>query len=72
VIVPDATLREIALAVGTALDREGVHAVLCGGSAATFYAPQVYQSEDLDFVLTFGAEDGAATRRALESLGARR
>ncbi len=70
-IGPDATLREIALTVGTALDREGVHAVFCGGSAATFYAPQVYQSEDLDFVLTFGSEDGAATRRALESLGYR-
>jgi hypothetical protein len=71
VIAPDATLREVAFTVGTALDREGVHAVLCGGSAATFYAPQVYQSEDLDFVLTFGSEDGTATRKALESLGYR-
>jgi hypothetical protein len=67
-IAPDATLRDVAFAVGTALDREGVHAVLCGGSAATFYAPDVYQSEDLDFVLTF-ATDGAIVKRALATIG---
>jgi hypothetical protein len=67
-IAPDATLRDVAFTVGTALDREGVLAVLCGGSAATFYAPDVYQSEDLDFVLTFGT-DGATVRRALGTLG---
>ncbi len=70
-IAPDATLRDVAFAVGTALDRAGAHAVLCGGSAATFYAPDVYQSEDLDFVLTFGSDDAAAARSALESLGYR-
>ncbi|HTD37018.1 MAG TPA: hypothetical protein VK669_05865 [Candidatus Limnocylindrales bacterium] len=68
-IGPAATLRDVAFTVGTALARAGVDAVLCGGSAATFYAPDVYQSEDLDFVLTFGAEDAVAARRALESLG---
>ena len=57
-IGPDTTLRDVAFEVGTALDAAGVHAVLCGGSAATFYAPNVYQSEDLDFVLAF-ATDGA-------------
>ncbi len=67
-IARDATLRDVAFAVGTALDREGVHAILCGGSAATFYAPAVYQSEDLDFVLTFDGE-GAAVRSALAALG---
>jgi len=67
-IAPDATLRDVAFAVGTALDREAIHAVLCGGSAATFYAADVYQSEDLDFVLSFGS-DGAGVRRALEALG---
>jgi hypothetical protein len=71
VIGPEATLRDVAFAIGTALDREGAHAVLCGGSAATFYAPDVYQSEDLDFVLTFGSDDGPAARKALESLGYR-
>jgi hypothetical protein len=67
-IAPNATLRDVAFAVGTALDRDGIHAVLCGGSAATFYAPDVYQSEDLDFVLTFDA-DGAIVKRALSDLG---
>jgi hypothetical protein len=66
-IAPDATLREVALTVATALDRAGVHAVLCGGSAATFYAPDVYQSEDLDFILTF-SEDGKDVVAALAGL----
>jgi hypothetical protein len=70
VIAPDATLREVAFAIGTALDREGIRAVLCGGSAATFYAPQAYQSEDLDFVLSFGTE-GRAVRSVLARLGYR-
>lgn len=69
-IEPNATLREVAFAVGTALDRAGISAVLCGGSAATFYAPNVYQSEDLDFVLTFGT-DGAVVKGALAALGFR-
>lgn len=67
-IAPGATLREVAFAVGSALEREGIHAVLCGGSAATFYAPDVYQSEDLDFVLTFDT-DGALVKSALSELG---
>jgi hypothetical protein len=67
-IGPDTTLRDVAFEVGTALDGAGVHAVLCGGSAATFYAPDVYQSEDLDFVLAF-ATDGALVKRALGALG---
>jgi len=34
--------------------------VLTGGSAATFYAPHAYQSDDLDFVITLrGNGDGA-------------
>lgn len=43
-------LFEVATAVCTALDRVGVIAVLTGGSAATFYAPDAYQSADIDFV----------------------
>ena len=50
----DATLTDVAFAVCTALERAGEHAVLCGGSAATFYIPEVYQSRDLDFVVRFG------------------
>jgi hypothetical protein len=50
-----ATLTDIAFAVCSALERAGQRAVLCGGSAATFYAPHAYQSRDLDFVLSFTA-----------------
>jgi hypothetical protein len=60
----NATLTDVAFAVCTALDRVGEHAVLCGGSAATYYAPEVYQSRDLDFVLRFGAR----TREVDEAL----
>jgi hypothetical protein len=49
----DATLTDVAFAACTALDAAGEVAVLCGGSAATYYAPEAYQSRDLDFVLRF-------------------
>ena len=49
------TLVDVAFSVSTALARAGERVVLCGGSAATFYAPEVYESRDLDFVVTFGA-----------------
>ena len=53
--------------MSTALAEVGVTAVLTGGSAATFYAPHAYQSDDLDFVITMrGDGDGA---RALKTLG---
>ena len=52
---PDATLTDVAFAACTALEGAGEVAVLCGGSAATFYAPEAYQSRDLDFVLRFAA-----------------
>jgi hypothetical protein len=46
---------------------EGV-AVLTGGSAATYYAPQVYQSRDADFIITFSS-DPARAGNALRELG---
>ena len=52
----DATLSDVAFAVCTAIERAGERAVLCGGSAATYYAPEAYQSRDLDFVLRFSAQ----------------
>ena len=64
----DATLADVAFAVCTALERAGERAVLCGGSAATYYAPEAYQSRDLDFVLTFGART-ADVDDALRPLG---
>lgn len=41
-----------AFAVCTALYAAGFTAVLCGGSAATYYAPDAYMSADNDFVMT--------------------
>jgi hypothetical protein len=41
-----------AFLVCTALHEAGVTAVLCGGSAATYYAPEAYMSADNDFVMT--------------------
>ncbi len=52
--------------VCTALHRAEFLAVLTGGSAATYYAPEAYQSGDLDFVITVRGTGGEA---ALASLG---
>ncbi|MFZ4506433.1 MAG: hypothetical protein ACOYON_01895 [Fimbriimonas sp.] len=52
------TLRELAFIVGEALYAAGINAVLSGGGAATFYAPEAYQSGDLDFVLDFWSSHG--------------
>jgi hypothetical protein len=64
----DATLADVAFAACTALDRAGEVAVLCGGSAATYYVPEAYQSRDLDFVLRFAAR-ARAVDDALRPLG---
>lgn len=66
-ITAKSSLTDVAYAVCTALDRVGYRAVLTGGSAATFYAPEAYQSFDLDFVLVFSADAGGA--EALRALG---
>lgn len=52
-IAPGASLIDVAFAACTVLDRTGLTAILCGGSAATFYAPDAYMSADADFVLRF-------------------
>ena len=51
-ITRKSTLREVALAVGAALDRHGVKAVLTGGACASIHSAGAYASLDLDFVLT--------------------
>lgn len=59
---------DIAFEVCSAFDRHGVLAVLVGGGAASFYAPEAYQTRDLDFVLHlefFGMPD----KSVLEGLG---
>ena len=45
------TLRVVALAVGHALTRRGIRAVLTGGACATIYSEGRYTSTDLDFIL---------------------
>ncbi len=67
-ISKDSSLVDVAFAVCTALDQSGITAVLTGGSAATYYAPEAYQSMDIDFVITFRPED-AMGRDALNTLG---
>lgn len=51
-ITASSTIVDVAFAVCTALERAKIIAVLTGGSAATYYAPEAYQSRDLDFVIT--------------------
>ena len=62
------SLRQVAFIVCTALDGAGVQVVLTGGSAATVYAPEAYQSRDLDFVIAFQSK-GPMANQALERLG---
>jgi hypothetical protein len=68
VIGPDSSLVDVCFAVCTELERRGVTAVLTGGSAATYYAPEGYQSDDADFVLVIYA-NGADVTAALRELG---
>lgn len=66
----DTPLVEVARAVCTALDEAGVTAVLTGGSAATYYAPDAYQSADIDFVtVEFRAGSEEEVEERLEALG---
>jgi len=67
-IGPLTTLREMAFIVGTALYTADISAVLSGGGAATVYAPDVNQSSDLDFILSFWASQGVSAR-AIFDLG---
>lgn len=52
------SLADVAFAVCTVLKENEITGVLTGGSAATFYAPSVYQSRDLDFVITIATARG--------------
>jgi hypothetical protein len=68
-ITAASTLVDVAFAVSTALDRAGITAVLTGGSAATFHAPDALQSDDLDFVVTVHSAGDARGEAALVRLG---
>lgn len=45
------SLADVAVAVGDALRRAGIRAVLTGGACANLYSGGAYQSRDADFVL---------------------
>ena len=63
-----AGLVDVAFAACTVLAGAGETAVLCGGSAAAFYVPDLYQSLDIDFVVEVGAAPHIVDR-ALAALG---
>lgn len=63
------TLRELAFIVCTALEQAGEIAVLSGGGAATVYAPEAYQSHDLDFIFAMWSAGGPIKADALTRLG---
>jgi hypothetical protein len=67
-ITAESSLEDVCFAICTALAHAGTVAVLTGGSAATFYAPQSYQSRDADFIITFSSNPARAGR-ALRELG---
>jgi len=67
-ITAKSSLQDVCFAVCTALDQVGTIAVLTGGSAATYYAPRAYQSEDADFIITFKS-DPIAAAAAVRQLG---
>jgi hypothetical protein len=70
VITAASTLQDVCFAVCTALERAGTVAVLTGGSAATYYAAESYQSRDADFVIEVSA-DRSRAGQAMRDLGYR-
>ncbi len=69
-ITEASSLTDVAFAVCTVLQHAGTVAVLTGGSAATYYAPESCQSGDADFIITFQS-DPARAGDAVRSLGYR-
>ncbi|KAA0228136.1 MAG: hypothetical protein AKCLJLPJ_00987 [Fimbriimonadales bacterium] len=67
-IEPGDDLRAVVFKVCTALMRGGVKVVLTGGSAASIYAPEVYQSRDADF-LTYAMKSPSNLMTVLSGLG---
>ncbi len=63
-------LEDVCFAVCTELERCGTVAVLTGGSAATYYASEAYQSDDADFIITFSS-DRTRAAEAMRRLGYR-
>jgi hypothetical protein len=68
VIDAESSLTDVCFTICTALADVGTTVVLSGGSAATYYAPQAYQSRDADFVITMHSNI-AASGAAMKDLG---
>lgn len=65
------SLADVAVAVGDALRKAGIHAVLTGGACANLYSGGAYQSMDADFVIS-GSPTIDDLNRALGKLGFKR
>jgi hypothetical protein len=65
------SLADVAVAVGDALRRAGIRAVLTGGACANLYSGGAYQSIDADFVLD-GKRTTEQIDQALATLGFKR
>jgi len=65
---PRSTLADVAIAVGDALRRAGIRAVLTGGACASLHSAGAYHSLDADFVLV-GECAVSDLDRALGALG---
>lgn len=68
-ITPGTSLRELAFIVCSALAADGTTAILSGGGAATVYAPEAYQSRDLDFIFEFWSTTDRPSAQPLFDLG---
>jgi len=64
-ITAASSLVEVAFEVCTAMDGAGFTVVMTGGSAATYHAPDAYQSLDIDFVIHLAGDHGEDALRAI-------
>ena len=62
-LTPRSSLGAVALAVGDALRRHGIRAVLTGGACASLHTRGRYQSRDMDFIVA-----GAVTQAGLDAV----
>jgi hypothetical protein len=70
-IAAQSSLADVAVAVGDALRRAGIRAVLTGGACASLYSGGAYESLDADFILS-GSPALEDLNHALTALGFRR
>lgn len=68
-ITATTTLDQLAFIVCTALETDGTTAILSGGGADTVYAPDAYQSRDLDFIFEYWSATGTPSVTPLLNLG---